>query len=350
MNMNLVSVIIATFNSERLLPRVLDSVAKQTYPSSKVEILVIDGGSADKTREIAQFYGCRVIDNPKTLPAWAKYIGYMSARGTYAMYLDSDEIIENPRSIERKIKVFQTKSSVHAVTGSGYRSPEGVSFINNYINEFGDPFSFFMYRLSKDHRFFITSMKAKYTVVEENDSRVIFDFSASYDLPIFELVAMGSIVDLNYLKTNFPNIIDNPGLIPHLFYLLVSKGSHIAITKHDALIHYSSDTLGKYLGKILSRIVNNVFTPANEGFSGRNEFVKGTAQYKKYLFLPYGFSIVFPLIDALYLSFTRKNFGYLVHVPLCFSTASLIVYYACLRMVGYRPILKSYGQAKPVTS
>lgn len=345
-----VSVIIATFNSAQLLPKVLDSISRQTYPASKMEILVIDGGSTDETRTIAARHGCRIIDNPKTLPAWAKYIGYKVAKGKYALYLDSDEVFENVHSIEQKIEAIERNPFVHAVTGSGYKSPKRYFFLNQYSNEFGDPFSFFIYRLSKDYRFFIDTMKKKYHVVHEDSRHIVFDFSECPSLPIFELVTMGSLVDLHYLKKNFPEIMDNPGRIPHFFHLLVSKGAYVAIIKHDPLIHYSSDTLGKYLGKITSRVVNNIYTSAKEGFKGRDEFLKGRERYKKYLFIPYALSLVFPFIDALYLSSTRKNIGYLVHVPLCLYTACLILYYMSLKLVHIQPVFKSYGGIKSIST
>jgi glycosyltransferase involved in cell wall biosynthesis len=344
-----VSIVIATYNSGKILPKVLDSIQKQTYPRSKIEILVIDGGSTDDTVYIAQKFGCFIIANPKTLPAWAKYIGYKAARGKYIMYLDSDEVIKNNSSIERKIQVLETNKRVKAVTGSGYVSPSGVSFLNDYVNEFGDPFSYFYYKLSKDHRFFIPSIKYKYVITDDTHDHVLVDFSKSIERPIFELVAMGSIVDLAYCKKNFPNIVKEPGLIPHIFNLLVSKQSQVAIIKKDPLVHYTSTTVKSYLRKITSRVMSNVFTKAADGFKGRSELEEKTVRYKKYVFIPYALSVIFPLLDSLYLSVTRRNLGYLVHVPLCLYTVLLIMFYAGVRVVGITPSLKSYGGVTPVT-
>ena len=40
---SMVTIMIATFNSEKLLPRTLDAIKKQTYPAELIEILIIDG-------------------------------------------------------------------------------------------------------------------------------------------------------------------------------------------------------------------------------------------------------------------------------------------------------------------
>ncbi len=343
------TIIIATLNSGELLPKVLESVSQQDYPLSTVEILVIDGGSTDTTLEIAKKYNCKIIFNPKMVPAWAKYLGYLQAQGKYAMFLDSDEVIENIQSIKKKIDLLTKNPSVGAVTGSGYKSPRNYGVVNNYINEYGDPFSFFIYKLSKDFRFFIPDMKKNYTVVKETKEYLLFDFSTTNHLPIFELVAMGSIVNLDFLKKNFPEIEKNPGLIPHFFNLLLSKKMHIGITKNDVLVHYSSQTLKRYLGKISSRIVNNIYTKADEGFKGRNSFSQGSDKFKQYLFIPYAYSIIIPLCDALWLSITRKNLGYLIHLPLCLYTAWLIMYYMGLNVIGIVPELKSYGGDKKIS-
>lgn len=337
-----VSIIIATYNSDRTLPLVLTSIRKQTYPSDRIEVLVVDGGSTDKTIRIAKSFGFSILNNPNVVPAWAKYIGYRKAHGKYIMFLDSDEELVRRDSLERKVKAFKESSSVRAVTGSGYRNPGNYPFINEYVNEFGDPFSFFIYRLSKDERFFIQSMKAHYRISAENKDHVVFSFTHVSRLPIFELVAMGSVVDRKYLNKQFPEILKKPSLIPHLFYLIVSRGALVAIIKNDPLLHYSAISWYGYLRKIRSRVVNNVFTSAKEGFRGRDEISNGNVT-KKYLFFPYAFTLVLPLMDALYLSITRRHVGYLLHVPLTLYTGILILYYTGIRAIGVRYNTNTYG-------
>jgi glycosyltransferase involved in cell wall biosynthesis len=346
MKKELVSVIIATFNSAARLPTVLTSVQTQTYPS--VEVLVVDGGSTDETRKIARKFGYKVFNNPKKVPLWAKHIGFMHAKGKYTVFLDSDEVIQNPNSIEKKVSVFAQNPGVHAVTGSGYKNPEGMIFLNQYINEFGDPFSFFYYRLSKDDRFFIRSMNCRYHVVKDDHDYKLYDLSGTNEIPLLEFGAMGGVVDAAYLKQHIPDISVNPSRITHVINTLVTSGSLIGITKRDALIHYSAGTYGTYIRKIVSRVVNNIYTPADEGFVGRAALSRGLSRFKKYLFLPYALTLIGPVVDSIYLSVTRKHIGYLIHIPLSVFTAILILYYSLLKAWGFKVTLKSYGEAAPV--
>ncbi len=57
-NLPLVSVITPTLNSEKYLERTIKSVLNQSYP--KIEYIIIDGGSVDKTPEIIEKYRGRI--------------------------------------------------------------------------------------------------------------------------------------------------------------------------------------------------------------------------------------------------------------------------------------------------
>lgn len=346
MKIELVSIIIATYNSEKTLKLCLESVKKQTYPKNKIETLVIDGGSTDKTLNIAKKYKCKIVNNPKKEPIAAKHIGLLNAKGKYAMYLDSDEVIENSECISMRISIFLQYPKVKSVVGSGYKSPSHYPFINSYINEFGDPFSFFIYRLSKDSRFYIHAMKKKYKIVKDMRQYTIFDLTEAKILPIIELIAMGSMVDIAYLKATFPDIKKNPSLVPHFFYLLNTNKKYIALTKNDALYHYSSEGIRKYLGKISWRVKNNIHHTSTLGLSafvGREEFQPKFVKLRKYLFIPYSLFIIPSFVDAIWLSISRRDINYLIHVYLCLYTALIIIQQYILKILGKKPILRSYG-------
>ena len=89
------SIIIPTFNAQKYLPLCLESIKKQDYPKNKLEILIVDGGSADRTLTIAKQYRAKIIHNPKKIAEYGKTIGIKSSTGKYFILLDSDnEIVE----------------------------------------------------------------------------------------------------------------------------------------------------------------------------------------------------------------------------------------------------------------
>jgi glycosyltransferase involved in cell wall biosynthesis len=52
-----ISVIIPVYNGERFIKECVESVLRQTYPSDKIEIIVVDDGSTDSTSSILLSYG-----------------------------------------------------------------------------------------------------------------------------------------------------------------------------------------------------------------------------------------------------------------------------------------------------
>lgn len=341
----LISIVIATYNSEKTLEKTLKSLRKQNYPQSKIEILVIDGGSNDKTISIAKRYKCNIFPNLKTELIYAKHIGFLKAKGKYLLYLDSDEVLESHKSLTLKLHAFIKNRKVKASLPTGYKSPLHESPINDYVNEFGDPFSFFVYRESKGYKFLIKDFSKRFTIIDEDKECLILDFTNAEYLPLIELWAGGCMIDLQYIKRKFPQTKRDLTIIPHLYYLLIKNNNYLAITKHDNTIHYSCESVKKYLKKLGSRIKNNVFvTPMGKGgFEGREKFQPSSFHMKKYLFILYSLFFVFPLWDSFILLITRKKIVYLLHWFLCLYTASFILFYYSLKFLKINPKINTYG-------
>jgi hypothetical protein len=89
--MPLVSIIIPTYNRERFVTKAIDSVLKQSY--GKFEIIVVDDGSTDDTREAVKAYADKIVyiyqDNSGV--SAARNTGIKHARGEWLAFLDSDD-------------------------------------------------------------------------------------------------------------------------------------------------------------------------------------------------------------------------------------------------------------------
>ncbi|SRR5258708_1821835 len=342
----LISIAIATYNSEATLSKVLFSIINQKYPSSKVEVLIIDGGSTDSTLSIARKYKCRIFNNLHGDFVHAKNMGYNLAKGEYLVFLDSDEELVNRSSLKHKLSAMNKNENIRIVLSSGYKKPINYPDINFYVNDYGDPFSFFMYRCPRDYRFFLDDLKRKYNVVDEDEESIVFDFSMLENLPFIELTSMGVMIDLTYVKITFPEVFTELSTYFHLFYLINSKKNLIAATKNDDVIHYSVQSFKKYLNKLSSRINSNIFGigMGEAGFKGREKFYSYSYRFKKIFFIPYALTIVLPLYDSISLSLSRKKIIYMTHFFLSFYTVFFLLYFSFLKLFGFKARLFRYGK------
>jgi len=85
-------------NETAFIQKSLGAVLAQTYPSELLEILVVDGGSTDNTKEIVQRVitshpKVRLLDNPRRIQAAAMNIGILAARGDIVIRVDGHTII-----------------------------------------------------------------------------------------------------------------------------------------------------------------------------------------------------------------------------------------------------------------
>lgn len=82
----ILSIIIPTYNEEDYLPVLLESIKEQDFDD--YEVIVADANSTDRTREIAEEYGCVVVEGG--LPAVGRNNGANVAKGEILIFLDSD--------------------------------------------------------------------------------------------------------------------------------------------------------------------------------------------------------------------------------------------------------------------
>lgn len=103
-----VSVVIPTLNEEKFIARCLDSVIDQSYPFVEMDVMVVDGGSKDRTREIVEEYGrtyknIRFIHNPGRIQSIAFNIGVKNSEAPYIVRLDAHALY-NKDYIEMCVK------------------------------------------------------------------------------------------------------------------------------------------------------------------------------------------------------------------------------------------------------
>jgi glycosyltransferase involved in cell wall biosynthesis len=127
-----VSIVIPAYNEEKCIGRLLASLQK--LPKENIlEILVVDNGSSDKTREVVRIASLsadgsdqkvRLIEESKKGVAWARTRGAAEARGDIIAFLDADTYVTD-KWLPELLKYF---SSDKVVSASGPTYYDDVSW------------------------------------------------------------------------------------------------------------------------------------------------------------------------------------------------------------------------------
>jgi glycosyltransferase involved in cell wall biosynthesis len=110
-----ISVVIPTLNEERYLPRCLKSLVAQASERS-FEIIVVDGGSKDKTLQVAMESADQVLVKRNAPVGAARNLGAKAAKGNILAFIDADTIA-NPQWIDSIADAFERESNAVGLTG-----------------------------------------------------------------------------------------------------------------------------------------------------------------------------------------------------------------------------------------
>lgn len=114
-----VSVIIATYNNAHYIVEAIASIFNQTYRS--YEIIVIDDGSTDNTRQVLEPYldKIRYLYQENKGVSHARNLGLEMARGEFISFLDADDFFL-PDKLAKQVAVFDAHPSL-GIVHSGWR-------------------------------------------------------------------------------------------------------------------------------------------------------------------------------------------------------------------------------------
>ena len=122
------SVIIPTYNRGHLIGRSIKSVLDQTF--EEFEIIVIDDGSTDNTKEIVDSYRnpkIKYIYQKNTERSAARNNGIQNASGKWICFLDSDDIYLSEHLSTLKENISQNEDPKLFITGNLIRSKNSES-------------------------------------------------------------------------------------------------------------------------------------------------------------------------------------------------------------------------------
>ena len=129
----IVSVIIPCFNQGRYLHDAIESVTSQGYP--RIEIIVVDDGSTDETRQITEKYqGVKYVYQVNQGPSSARNTGIKNSGGDFLVFLDADDWLL-PDAITTNLSYLEQNIELAFVSGGHKRVFIENGRTQNFIRE-----------------------------------------------------------------------------------------------------------------------------------------------------------------------------------------------------------------------
>ena len=137
----MISVVVPAYNEEENIAACLESLNRQTLPRTEYEIIVVDGNSKDRTRELAAPFADIVFIQTSERVGGARNDGAMRAKGGIVAFADADCVVP-PDWIEQIRSDF---AAHHPVLLYGTVYPKEAGFRNHIALDMANTFAWIGY-------------------------------------------------------------------------------------------------------------------------------------------------------------------------------------------------------------
>jgi glycosyltransferase involved in cell wall biosynthesis len=324
-----ISVVMATFNSERTIDKSLESVRSQNYPQDKIEIIIADGGSKDKTLSIVKKYNVKTIKVPTKLQnaEYNKGIAVNAAKNEILFLLDHDNILPHPNWFRKMILPFLENKDIIGVEPLRFHYDPKMSTLDRYFSLLGgnDPVAYY---LGKDsHLSWAFDSYNLYGKSKDVGEYYLVKFSQN------KIPALGGNGAAIRRKILLKEASADP---EHFFHIdvnvdLIRKGFNTYGIFKDSIIHLTNNRLFPFLQRRKYFIEKYHFEDMSKRRYSIYEPKKDTQNLIKYCI--YSATIIKPLYDSFRGFIKIRDVAWFIHPFMCF--AMLFIYgTASLKRVG----------------
>lgn len=315
-----ISIVIPTLNSGSVLEKCLESISIQKYPKSKIEIIISDGGSTDRTLDISKKYGVKIVQNKLITGEAGKAIGVKAAIGELIALIDSDNILPNDHWFADMVKPFED-SEIIASEPDRYSYRKKDPFLTRYFALLGmnDPICLFIGNY--DRYSYITNRWTDLKFSEENKKgylKVTLDRE-----PIPTIGANGTVFRREYLQKAIKNS-DYLFDIDILIKLIREEGSVKIAKVNTGIVHtFVENDARKFFRKQMRRINDMSFhhVQRHRDLDWEGSFMTGILKFI------ISCLIVVPILYQTIIGYIRKpDLAWLFHPIACYSTLFIYIY------------------------
>ncbi len=307
-----ISAAIATRNSARTLFQCLSSIKKQNYPAN-IEIVIADGGSTDKTLEIAKKFNARVINVPenKQNAEYNKGVAVNNCKNELLLMIDHDNILPHKNWLNKMVKPLIEDEEIFGSGVLRFHYDKKMTLIDRYSALLGgtDPVPFF-FNKSAHQSYLYSGFHLKGKVIKEREDYIKVKLNPN-SLPA--LGGNGSILRRKLLS----KAKSSPEYFFHIdiHVDLARKGFTTYAFVKDSIIHLTNNNFIPFLRRRRYFIEKYHFVD----HSKRRYSIYNSQTDKLALigFVFYSISIVLPTIDSIRGFLKVADIAWFLHPLIC---------------------------------
>lgn len=317
-----VSCVIATYNSSDSIAECLTSLFSQNYPKEKMEVIIVDGGSLDRTLGILKKFKVKLYKIPpeRQEAEYNKGTGAARARKELVLFIDADNVLPHKNWLRKMVAPLVGDSSIIGSETLRFHYDKKDLILDRYFALLGgvDPVPYY---LGKDSK--LSWAFDKYNLLGEAEDKGNYYRVKLTGKRIPVIGANGFILRrklLKYIKPGPENFFHTD-----INYDLIQKGFNIYSFVKDDIIHLKKTKISYFI-KFLIRRKYIMETQYFERISKRRYAVFVPETDTRYLikYIIYSLTFVKPVFDAVRGYIKVRDVAWFLHPVVCFSY--LIVY------------------------
>lgn len=306
-----VSILLPTYNNQKTLEACLKSIRMQDFPAKEYELMVIDGGSTDKTRDIVKKYGAILINNPDRVEEKARILGIKKAKGELILFVDADNVLMGEDWLEKMVEPFKDKQIAFADTlYFGWRKKDLMKVRYQALIGGDDPLAGYLGLYSRWCYFtndwtdfpYKKEVKKNYWKIKLTDKELV--------------PAMGSngfIIRTKVLR----KFVKDSFIHSDIVYDLVNKGYNCFAKVDAGIVHDQPTFFKNKVRRIQRRLKNQVAIRYNYGMNS-----------KKIAWVFFRSIIILPVLYDMIKGYSRKrDVAWVFHIPALYGLIGIHAYY-----------------------
>lgn len=325
MNYDSISIVIPTLNEELNLERCLSSIFKQKF-NGRIEVLVIDGGSTDRTLEIAKKFKVKFLKNPIKDAESAKLIGLQKSKSNYFMILDADMDFSGNNYLNKLSKPLKEDPRIIGAFGK-YVSYPTDSFLSRYIS---------LDIIQRDPLFRFLTVDPENVLKEKRNGYWLCEYSDQKIVPNgFSIYRRQQLIDLKLDKRHKFMELDT-------LSILVKNGfKYFAFVPTAKLHHPFLKDLKMLIHKRIRNLKTQFFNQLDKREFTWINFERKRDIFKIFLWIVYANSIILPTIVGFWRMFRYKTLIALYEPIFTWVTTNLIIVVFLTEKEGRKLMFKS---------